>query len=126
MHAERAGDRFRGGSKESVVSSRDWRSESAYQELDTASLRDLAWEYLRRNPDYARDHEHAVAAQSEAAAAAAARTWGLRFRRRSASSRKQRRGLLVGPISPSDRGDGDAGSPDRLRGSFPPLAAAKG
>lgn len=107
------------------MSSRDWRSESAYEELNTASLRDLAWEYLRRNPDYVRDHAEATAAPSEHAAAATAQTWGLRFRRRSTPSRKQRRRVLVGPISPGDPGDEDADSPDGRRWSTA-LAVAVG
>lgn len=108
------------------MSSRDWRSENAYEELNTASLRDLAWEYLRRNPDYVRDHAEATATSSERAAAATAQTWGLRFRRRSTPSRKQRRRVLVGPISPGDPGDEDADSPDGRRWSTAALAIATG
>jgi hypothetical protein len=37
--------------------SRDWRSAAAYAELENASARDLAWEFLRRNPRYVRDWE---------------------------------------------------------------------
>ncbi|MFC5422892.1 transcriptional regulator domain-containing protein [Bosea eneae] len=108
------------------VSSRDWRSESAYEELNTASLRDLAWEYLRRNPDYVRDHAEAMAARSDAAAAATAQTWGLRFRRRSAPSRKQRRRVLVRPVDPGDRGDEDPGGSDERRWTTAGLAVAAG
>lgn len=108
------------------MSSRDWRSESAYEELNTASLRDLAWEYLRRNPDYVRDHAKATTASSDRAASAAAQTWGLRFRGRPAPSRKQRRRVLVGPISPSDPGDDDADSPDGRGWRTPALAVATG
>lgn len=108
------------------MSSRDWRSEGAYEELNTASLRDLAWEYLRRNPDYVRDHARSINAQSDDAAAAAAQTWGLRFRRRSQPTRKSRRGFLVGPISAGDRDDRDAGSaeePGRQPSTFAAAAS---
>ena len=106
------------------MSSRDWRSESAYEELNTASLRDLAWEYLRRNPDYVCDHARSIAAQSDEAAAVAVQTWGLRFRRRSQPARKSRRGFLVGAISAGDRDDRDAGSAEETRRQPPTLAAA--
>jgi hypothetical protein len=33
---------------------RIWRSESAYEYIDKLSPSDLAWEFLRRNPDYLR------------------------------------------------------------------------
>jgi hypothetical protein len=33
----------------------DWRSAAAYAYLDNLSPSELAWEFLRRNPDYRRD-----------------------------------------------------------------------
>ena len=32
----------------------DWRSEAAYDYIDKLTPGDLAWEFLRRNPDYLR------------------------------------------------------------------------
>lgn len=77
------------------MSSADWRSPIAYESLDIVPSRALAWEYLRRNPDYARDFARADTV-SRMTADAIALTWGLRFRGRSALSRPRRAGLLVG------------------------------
>lgn len=38
----------------------DWRSAAAYAYLDNLSSSELAWEFLRRNPDYRRDHRAIV------------------------------------------------------------------
>lgn len=35
----------------------DWRSAAAYAYLDNLSRSEFAWEFLRRNPDYRRDHQ---------------------------------------------------------------------
>ena len=58
-----------------------WRSPQAYAYLDDLIASDLAWECLRRNPDYQADFQ--AAGQAVADAAPAAR-WGLRFPGRSA------------------------------------------
>lgn len=68
------------------MSSADWRSPTAYEALDTVPSRALAWEYLRRNPDYARDFARADALPPMSADAIAL-TWGLRFRGRSELAR---------------------------------------
>lgn len=59
--------------------SRDWRSAAAYAELENASARDLAWEFLRRNPRYVRDWEQLDDRRSDDDAEAVAERWGLRF-----------------------------------------------
>lgn len=59
--------------------SRDWRSAAAYADLNDASLRDLAWEYLRRNPRYLREWEEHGRSPREGEDEANATPWGLRF-----------------------------------------------
>lgn len=62
---------------------RDWRSAAAYADLEDAPLSDLAWEYLRRSPNYARaweERERDLAPDDDNDGAAAA-PWGLRFPR---------------------------------------------
>lgn len=75
--------------------SADWRLPIAYEGLDSVPSRALAWEYLRRNPDYARDFARADTV-SRMTADAIAQTWGLRFRGRSALARPRHASLLVG------------------------------
>jgi hypothetical protein len=65
----------------------DWRSAAAYAYLDNLSPAELAWEFLRRNPDYQRDYRAALrdaASQAEFPEPLILR-WGLRFRGRSGS-----------------------------------------
>lgn len=57
-----------------------WRSADAYDYLDELSAADLAWEYLRRNPDYQNDFQ--TASQGRDPATLSER-WGLRFPSRS-------------------------------------------
>lgn len=59
--------------------SRDWRSAAAYADLEAAFLRDLAWEYLRRNPRYLRQWEEHGRHPGEDENEANAEPWGLRF-----------------------------------------------
>ncbi len=62
------------------MSSRDWRSGAAYDDLDDLSLRGLAWEYLRRNPDYVAEYENGTSTEpGEANIAESCKSWGLRF-----------------------------------------------
>ena len=63
-----------------------WRSEAAYDYIDALTPGDLAWEFLRRNPDYRKSYREliAVGRLSESAAREFAAQWGLRFRRRPA------------------------------------------
>jgi hypothetical protein len=60
-----------------------WRSETAYDYIDKLTPGDLAWEFLRRNPDYRKSYEEAVAAGrlTEDVAREFAQIWGLRFPR---------------------------------------------
>jgi len=57
-----------------------WRSAEAYDYLDDLPAADLAWEYLRRNPDYQRDFQ--AMPTSDGGGERVAR-WGLRFPGRS-------------------------------------------
>lgn len=57
-----------------------WRSAEAYDYLDDLSPADLAWEYLRRNPDYQSDYQLAAPDREETGWPS---RWGLRFPGRS-------------------------------------------
>jgi len=60
----------------------DWRSPEAYANLQTADAADLAWECLRRNPDYQTNYRQWVETGSAPAGDAEfRRLWGLTFRR---------------------------------------------
>ena len=82
-----------------------WRSEAAYDYIDKLTPGDLAWEFLRRNPDYRKSYQEllAIGRLSDAAARDFAEQWGLRFRRRSPQLRARPADLL----DPADR-SGDA------------------
>jgi hypothetical protein len=60
----------------------DWRSPSDYGYLRQLDRAELAWEFLRRNPDYQKDFARIVEATSRDAIDIAER-WGLCFRLRS-------------------------------------------
>jgi hypothetical protein len=69
---------------ESAVFADDWRHPEAYEALDDLPPAALAWEFLRRNPDYRADYnqfieETAAGAEAEAEAPRFGR-WGLTFR----------------------------------------------
>jgi hypothetical protein len=80
------------------VSNEGWRSDERYKSLDGCSAPDLAWEFLRRNPDYRSEfkqtHEVASAGSQRADPARWAR-WGLSFRRRPAAARVRAAGVLA-------------------------------
>jgi hypothetical protein len=57
----------------------DWRSPEAYSKLQNADLTGLAWECLRRNPEYQK-HYRALANPRDGAPAEFRRKWGLSFR----------------------------------------------
>ncbi|HET8727444.1 MAG TPA: DUF6499 domain-containing protein [Alphaproteobacteria bacterium] len=63
----------------------DWQSSAAYDYLCGRPVTGLAWEFLRRNPDYRADHNQAkrIATLSEPATApdpgGLGRRWGLYF-----------------------------------------------
>lgn len=80
-----------------------WRSDAAYDYIDALTPGDLAWEFLRRNPDYRKSYLEliAVGRLDEGAARQLAARWGLRFRRRSAQLGADPADLLD-PASRSD------------------------
>ena len=83
----------------------EWRSEAAYAYLNDLTLAELAWEFLRRNPEYRRDYRtaaDATADQAELSESLIAQ-WGLRFRDPSGSSSGQRAGRLAGASRSKDR-----------------------
>ena len=59
----------------------NWRSPDDYAYLNELTGQELAWEFLRRNPEYIRDCQRLLRIMSTAAAAAeaVARRWGLPF-----------------------------------------------
>ena len=61
-----------------------WRSETAYDYIDNLNPGDLAWEFLRRNPDYRKAYQDLVSSGrlSLETAEEFANLWGLRFRGR--------------------------------------------
>lgn len=70
----------------------DWRSAADYEYVSGLTLAGLAWEFLRRNPDYRRDFQHrdgsgALGAGRGDVRDAPGRRWGLRFLRRSRQKR---------------------------------------
>jgi hypothetical protein len=68
----------------------NWRSQSAYDYLNELKPSELAWEFLRRNPDYKRDYRTAVegAAGDDGISQPLILRWGLRFPFRSGSTGK--------------------------------------
>ncbi|MGV1806419.1 transcriptional regulator domain-containing protein [Rhizobium rhizogenes] len=76
-----------------------WRISTAYDYVDDLDPPDLAWEFLRRNPEYRKDFARLTAEDhhEDAVSTAFAEKWGLSFR--------------GGPRHPCTRGGGglDAG-----------------
>ena len=67
------------------MAGRDWRTKAPYDAVEDFTPRELAWEYLRRNPDFIRDQRRASKPSANPdAAESVAQTWGLRFRGRPA------------------------------------------
>ena len=69
------------------MSTEDWRSPAAYQYAATMEPASLAWEFLRRNPDY-RNAYKAAPAQADDGTDGPGRRWGLRFPGRSKPTRR--------------------------------------
>ncbi len=68
----------------------DWRDEAAYEFVDGLTHEQHAFEYLRRNPDYAEAYRRMMDeadAGRTGAAERLAESWGLRFRGRPEPSR---------------------------------------
>src|SRR6476620_118153 len=59
----------------------DWRAPESYRRVQNAEITAIAWEYLRRNPDYRLDYEEMVrAGRVHNVTAEFRRRWGLCFR----------------------------------------------
>ena len=59
----------------------DWRAPESYKRVQEAEITAIAWEYLRRNPDYRRDYEKmAKAGRVHNVTAEFRGRWGLCFR----------------------------------------------
>ncbi|WP_354198994.1 transcriptional regulator domain-containing protein [Aquamicrobium terrae] len=82
----------------------NWRSDAAYSYVDELTPDDLAWEFLRRNPDYRKSYAELVATGrlNEEEASRFARHWGLRFRR-GPDGHGARSADLLDPGKKSDR-----------------------
>lgn len=61
----------------------NWRSEAAYDYIDKLTPGDLAWEFLRRNPEYQKSYQEllTIGRLTEDVGREFAEQWGLRFRR---------------------------------------------
>ena len=77
----------------------DWRSPTAYEHLSDIDAAGLAWELLRRNPDYRNDFSQTDRMRALGAGAEAlpgsARSWGLTFLGRSGYRRRSPGSVLV-------------------------------
>lgn len=73
----------------------DWRSADAYHELRLLDAPAFAFEFLRRNPEFLKDHARLVRKNGRhpdpADAIAFAERWGVRFRKGIARTCRQRR-----------------------------------
>lgn len=87
-----------------------WRSEAAYDYIDRLTPGDLAWEFLRRNPDYRKSYQELpdVGRLTEDVAREFAERWGLRFRRQPCQ-------LRVDPADFLDRANRSDNASDRGR-----------
>lgn len=78
-----------------VPESSMWHAEIGYQYFDTLTSEDIAWEALRRNPDYQSDFKSLVKCKKFGARQAEiCNHWGLRFRGIARSYRSYRDCLL--------------------------------
>src|ERR1700743_2258655 len=72
-----------------------WRISTAYDYINELDAPDLAWEFLRRNPEYQHDYAQLKSdgLNDDEAAAALSNKWGLSFRGgpRPASPRREHR-----------------------------------
>lgn len=73
-----------------------WRSEAAYDYIDQLTTSDLAWEFLRRNPDYRTTFQELLLSGrlSDETATSFAEQWGLCFRSRPRHHRSRPANLL--------------------------------
>jgi hypothetical protein len=82
----------------------DWRDAAAYAYLQNLNRAELAWEFLRRDPNYNRDFRAAARRTFDEAAfpERLTRRWGLRFPGRSAIAGGQGTAHLVAALRPYD------------------------
>lgn len=75
----------------------DWRSAAAYAYLNDLTPAEIAWEFLRRNPNYQREYRTAVSQipDEEKIPDEEASLWGLRFPGRPGPPRGQRAAALA-------------------------------
>ena len=75
----------------------DWRSAAAYAYVNDLTPAELAWEFLRRNPNYQREFRTAVSQipEEEEIPEESARPWGLRFPDRPGPPRGYRAAALA-------------------------------
>jgi hypothetical protein len=84
--------------EDTPMSTADWRSADAYQELRSLDAPAFAFEFLRRNPEFRADHAR-LARKARGRplevsdADAFAERWGVRFRRRIAGASSKRRSM---------------------------------
>jgi hypothetical protein len=73
-----------------------WRISTAYDYVNDLDAPDLAWEFLRRNPEYQQDYKRLRGRgfDDEKAELALSNKWGLSFRGRPRPSRNGRKTLL--------------------------------
>ncbi|QOZ23960.1 hypothetical protein XH93_10410 [Bradyrhizobium sp. CCBAU 51753] len=67
----------------STMSGADWRSESAYNEVQKAETADMAWEWLRRDREYHKDFKSLLSSEHSSVTDHFRRKWGLTFCSRS-------------------------------------------
>ncbi|WP_239026324.1 transcriptional regulator domain-containing protein [Novosphingobium decolorationis] len=93
-----------------------WRSEAAYDYVDKLTTSELAWEFLRRNPDYRASFQRLLSSGrlTDETATAFAHQWGLSFRSRPKHHGARSADLL----DPPSRSGGDH-SPRRSRSIRP-------
>ncbi|WIW50312.1 DUF6499 domain-containing protein (plasmid) [Bradyrhizobium sp. 62B] len=58
----------------------DWRSPDSYDYLKNADPTEIAWEFLRRNPEYQRDYQAMIAKTPTGVTEEFRRKWGICFR----------------------------------------------
>ena len=77
------------------MATRDWRQKADYAEIENFTPRELAWEYLRRNPDFKRDQRRVKKKAESAAAGVIAQFFFFIFRGRPFSTCERSGGVLV-------------------------------
>ena len=76
-----------------MVAETNWRDPTDYRYLNGLNPSELAWEFLRRNPEYEKEVSASDPADDRAATALAAH-WGLRFPDTAKRIRRRRTHLL--------------------------------